>query len=165
MPHFEESEYLELKKSTVEIYNPGSFPEGLTPEDFIKGSERSYLRNPLIAEMLYKTKDIEKWGSGFKRISDDCREYGVKVTFQILKTGFLVTFYREELEENGERSEKTREKMLALIKENTKITTAELAELLFISVKGVEYHIANMKKENRLKRIGPDKGGPWEVTN
>jgi ATP-dependent DNA helicase RecG len=47
-------------KDRVEIFNPGAFPEGLTPDDFIQGKERSILRNPLIAETLYKSKEIEK---------------------------------------------------------------------------------------------------------
>jgi ATP-dependent DNA helicase RecG len=48
----------------VEIWNPGTFPEGLTPEDFITGEEQSVLRNPLIAEILYKSKEVERWGVG-----------------------------------------------------------------------------------------------------
>lgn len=53
-------------KDRVEIYNPGNFPEGLTPEDFIEGGERSVLRNPLIAEALFKSKDDREVGFGSK---------------------------------------------------------------------------------------------------
>ncbi len=81
-------------KDRIEIYNPGDFPEGYTPEDFIKGGERSILRNPLIAEAIYKSKDIEKWGSGLKRIYDECKANKVAVEFKVLKSGFLVVFYR-----------------------------------------------------------------------
>jgi ATP-dependent DNA helicase RecG len=73
----------------------GAFPEGYTPEDFIKGKERSILRNPLIAETLYKSKEIEKWGSGLKRIHEECRLNDVKVDFEILKSGFMVVFHRD----------------------------------------------------------------------
>ncbi|MCK5267871.1 MAG: putative DNA binding domain-containing protein, partial [Spirochaetes bacterium] len=51
-------------KDRVEVYNPGLFPEGVDPEDFFSGHEHSILRNPLIAETMYKSKDIERWGSG-----------------------------------------------------------------------------------------------------
>jgi ATP-dependent DNA helicase RecG len=47
-------------KDRVEIYNPGDFPEGYTPEDFIKGEEHSITRNPLIAGVLFRTKDVEE---------------------------------------------------------------------------------------------------------
>jgi ATP-dependent DNA helicase RecG len=86
-------------KDRIEIYNPGDFPEGYTPEDFIKGEERSILRNKLIAQILYFSKDIESWGSGIKRIYNICKDNGVKVEFKILKSGFVVVFHRPDFEE------------------------------------------------------------------
>lgn len=87
-----------IYKDRVEIFNPGEFPEGYKLEDFING-EGSMPRNPLIANTLYLSKDIEKWGSGFKRIADKCKEANVKVEFKIKKSGFSVIFYRKTDEE------------------------------------------------------------------
>ena len=81
----------------VEIYNPGAFPEGLTPQDFIEGTERSVKRNPLLAQLMYYVKDIESFGTGLKRITNACNTAGVKVEFHMLKKGFAVVFYRPEL--------------------------------------------------------------------
>src|SRR3990167_2917716 len=111
-------------KDRVEIYNPGLFPEGYDPRDFFTGTERSILRNPLIANTLYLSKDIERWGSGIKRIHDACKEEKVKVEFKKLKSGFLVVFDRKfgvmdsvKFGEGSEKSsEKSSEKILALIK-------------------------------------------------
>jgi len=93
-----ESNKIAISRNRVEIYNPGAFPEGLTPEDFIQGKEQSILRNPLLADVLFKSKEIEKWGSGLKRIYEECLEYRVKIEFEILKTGFVAVFYRKEKE-------------------------------------------------------------------
>ena len=87
-----------IYKDRVEIFNPGEFPEGYKPEDFIKG-EGSIPRNPLIANTLYLSKDIEKWGSGFRRITEVCAKADVKVKFEIRKNGFMVIFYRKTDEE------------------------------------------------------------------
>ena len=59
--------------------------------------------------------------------------------------------------------EKTREKILRFIKENPAITTSELAEKSGLTSKGIEWNIDKMKKDGLIKRIGPDKGGHWEV--
>jgi len=83
-------------KDRIEIYNPGNFPDDYSPADFIRGSERSVLRNPLIANAFYLTSDIERWGSGLKRINDMCHDANLKVDFKNLKTGFLVTFWRPQ---------------------------------------------------------------------
>jgi ATP-dependent DNA helicase RecG len=83
-----------IYSNRIEIYNPGTFPDGLTPQDFLTGQERSIKRNPLLAQLMYYTKDIESFGTGLKRITDACDEAGVRVEFELLKRGFAVVFYR-----------------------------------------------------------------------
>ncbi len=157
-------------KDRIEIYNPGTFPDELAPEDFIKGDGYSILRNPLIAETMYLSADIEKWASGLKRIYDECTAVGIKVEFKRVKTGFVVSFHRprweegEGLEVGGQKTvEKTGEKILRLIRENPLITTSEIADKAGVTSKGVEWNIGKLKKEGLIKRVGPDKGGHWEV--
>lgn len=58
---------------------------------------------------------------------------------------------------------KTGEYLLSLIHENPSITRDELAQNLEITVKGVDWQITKLKKEGRLKREGPAKGGHWEI--
>jgi len=58
---------------------------------------------------------------------------------------------------------KTREKMINAVLENPNVTTQELSQILEISAKGVEWQIARLKQEGILKRIGPAKGGHWEI--
>ena len=62
-----------------------------------------------------------------------------------------------------ETLQKTREKIISSIKENPDITTNELAQIAEITVKGIEYQLNQLKKQNIIKRIGPDKGGHWEI--
>ena len=52
---------------------------------------------------------------------------------------------------------------MRLIKENTLITTSEIAEKVGVTPKGVEWNIGKLKKEGLIKRVGPDKGGHWEI--
>ena len=85
-----------IYKDRVEIYNPGAFPEGYEPQDFIDKAERPIRRNPKIARMLYYSKDIESFGTGLKRIADACDEADVKYEFKKMKSGFVVCFYRSE---------------------------------------------------------------------
>ena len=59
--------------------------------------------------------------------------------------------------------EKTREKILKTVKANPAITSNALAEILGISVKGVEWQIKNLKSRGIIRHVGPDKGGHWEI--
>jgi ATP-dependent DNA helicase RecG len=152
------------------------------------------LRNPLLAEILFKSKEIEKWGSGLKRIYEECAESGVKIEFEILKSGFMAIFYRREKEgsvwESREKiktgtneknstadkeknktstktsmktSMKTSEMIITFIKDNPSISIAELARLTGLTRQGAAWNIDKLKKKGILKRVGPAKGGHWEV--
>ena len=57
---------------------------------------------------------------------------------------------------------KSREKIIALLSQDNTLSAASLSERIGISPKAVEKHIAKMKAERILKRIGPDKVGNWE---
>jgi len=59
--------------------------------------------------------------------------------------------------------EKTREKIIQLIIKNNMITTEKLAISIGVTEKGIEWQINKLKKEGLLKRIGPDKGGQWQI--
>lgn len=56
-------------------------------------------------------------------------------------------------------------KTLELIKENPLITIPELATALNKSKSAIEKQIAKLKENQQLERIGPDKGGYWQVLN
>jgi len=56
-------------------------------------------------------------------------------------------------------------KILLLIEENPKIIKKKMAEILNISTTAIDKNIAKLKKQGKLKRIGPDKGGYWEIIN
>lgn len=58
---------------------------------------------------------------------------------------------------------KTREKIVELLRCNPKLSATALASAIGISVKGVRGQLARLKGEGVLRRIGPDKGGEWQV--
>ena len=55
------------------------------------------------------------------------------------------------------------EKILNAIKNNSKITQNELMEVTSLTRRGVEWNLAKLKEKGIIKRIGPAKGGYWEV--
>ena len=62
-----------------------------------------------------------------------------------------------------ETSEKTREKLLRLVREAPDISTNRIAAELGMTRKGVEWQIKQLKVVGFLIRVGAAKGGRWEV--
>ena len=68
-----------------------------------------------------------------------------------------------EEEGSREKPQKSREKIVALLSEDGKLSAMALAGKLGISAKSVEKHLANLKADGIIQRIGPAKGGHWKV--
>ena len=60
-------------------------------------------------------------------------------------------------------SQNSSQKILGLISANPAITTLELADIIGMSRRAVAKHIAVLQASGVLRRVGPDKGGHWEV--
>lgn len=68
-------------------------------------------------------------------------------------------------ESSQKSSQKSSHKILELMKQNPAITTTELAQLLNISRRAIAKQTALLKEKGLIRRIGPAKGGRWEVLN
>jgi len=166
-----------IYSNRMEIYNPGTFPEGMTPQDFIKKRERSVKRNPFLAQLMYYTKDIESFGTGLLRITTACEEAGIKVEFQLLKKGFAVVFYRPdarfETSDVSNNVPKNFPKNVPLneieklivgsISQNPKVTQEQLATVISKSRKTVQRYLTGLRDKNVVKYVGPKNGGHWEI--
>jgi ATP-dependent DNA helicase RecG len=52
---------------------------------------------------------------------------------------------------------------MGLIQHKPEITRQELAIELGITDSGIKYHLKKMQAKGLIRRVGPDKGGHWEV--
>ncbi|EKD55663.1 MAG: ATP-dependent DNA helicase RecG [uncultured bacterium] len=74
------------------------------------------------------------------------------------------TFFRAIFNKHSRpATQKTTQKILEELKKNPCITRKELASIIGISQNGIKYHLDNLKKTSVIERVGPDKGGRWEV--
>ena len=154
----------------IEIISPGHLPNNLTVDKIRTGN--SNIRNPILASYVAKGMlPFHGLGSGIKR----ALEAWPQIDFQDDHDGclFSATIRRRPLgelvlaksspESSPESSPKTEDKILALIRRDLSMTTEQLGDALGISKRAVLKQIDKLKKEGRLQRIGPTKGGRWEV--
>jgi len=146
----------------IEFFNPGKLPDGLTVEQLIRGNYFSAIRNKQIASVFKDAGIIEKYGSGIKRILEAFSEYGLpQPAFQEIQDGFKVTVFRTTQKTTQKIA--TREQILSLLEKNPRMTRETLAQVLEKSPNTIKGHIAKLKAEGLLKRIGSDRDGYWKV--
>lgn len=169
---------INIHPGKITIFNPGSFPDDLTPIDFIEENIPSIKRNPLILDVLYRCKDVEKSGTGFKRMSEACKKADLKWNFKSTAYGFLFTFFRNNEAINQEEKETKTEtidvnsvidltniekEIYIMIKNNKKITREEIGEKLNKNVRSVQRYTKSLMDKGYLTRIGNNRFGYWEI--
>ena len=119
---------------------------------------------------------IESWGRGIEKIINLCSSAGLpKPVFDTSFGGLQVEFNsKHENEETDitqktsvktsvKSSVKTSVKIIQLLILNSDITIQEMAEQIGISERSIERNLRILQKNKQIERIGPDKGGYWNV--
>ena len=153
----------------------------------------SYASNPKIQNMLRMVGYGENLGSGFPLILDAWKQAGwdtpvlnnrfeldmVELVLPLSAVSEKVPNSKNEITPSAENDggvksgvesreknrEKSREKIINIIRNNPTVTQLELSYMLQISTKAIEKHIKNLREDGIIRRVGPDNGGHWEVTN
>jgi ATP-dependent DNA helicase RecG len=158
---------VEVYSDRVEVISPGQLHRAITVADLYKKHE-SFATNPRIARAMYQVKYIEKFGTGFTDLLDGCKSAGLPVP-DVIDDGawFTLTIWRKvgkgSQKGSQKSSQKSSQKILDALRQDPNISTMELAEQIGISRRAVAKHIAALQASGALRRIGPDKGGHWEV--
>lgn len=167
---------IDITPTKVEIYNPGAFPDGLTPEMFARQRIRSMPRNKVILTTLYKSKDVEIFGSGFRKVYALCDKYDIKVESGFENDGFSFVFYRDThqrhvtqnvtisvTDQDKDAKLPTDARVYMLLKEDPAQTRESLAQKTGRTVRTIQRALDKLSREGRIQRIGSNKTGYWEI--
>jgi len=200
-----ENEILEYKKSTGELkegiisivailnkHNGGELYFGIrndgTPvgqdisDKTVRDISQAIHRNPLLARILYYSKDIEHFGTGLRRIVSVCRDADVKVEFKQTKIGFTIVFHRfdKAVDKMGrvvtdKMTDKTdiptditninpREAtLIEYLRVNEFISNKKACELLSISTEAIKRLLQSMVQKGLIIAEGENKGRRYKL--
>jgi ATP-dependent DNA helicase RecG len=164
---------VEIYDDRVEIVNPGGLPKGLSVRDLGTVSIR---RNELIADLFFRMHKVERIGMGIGNMKEIMAAAGLrepifepsgffKVTFQRPSEFALKDGVSEKMSEkvSEKMSEKTPERILLALAKNPQATIANLSKAIGASDRTIERQLKRLQEQGRLRRIGADRGGHWEV--
>ena len=60
-------------------------------------------------------------------------------------------------------SMKSEDRLMLVLKDDQTMSLPRMAEAIGLSVAGVRKVLDKLKASGRIRRVGPDKGGHWEV--
>ena len=157
----------------IEFTNAGGLPAGLTIDQILSDNYISNPRNPKLAALFKEARLIEKYGSGIRRVLDACKAHGgVVASFEDYGTWFKVVLSKVNIDKSnglgerlGERLGEIREKILSTLDKEPGLSISKLSKQLGVSDTAIEKHIAWLKKNGYLSRVGGARGGRWLVVS
>ena len=130
-------------------------------EDFCGGVRVTIYRNTdLVAETIEKNngEDVEK---DVDRVVENVNGVVEKDVDRVVENTKIA---QKNAQKNVQKiAQKNAQKIFACIKRNSLITIAEMSKRTRLSVRSVNYYIEQLKQQGLIIRIGPDKGGHWEI--
>ena len=153
----------------IEILSRGTIPPSQTMEGFYLGE--SVPVNEKLSEIFLQLHISEKSGRGVPKITE---VYG-RDAFTFRENSIVVTIPFTRIREdqvgnkvgnelgNKKPLNARRKKILAEMRDNPNVTTAELHVLLGISETAVENNINYLRENGYIERIGAKKNGYWKV--
>jgi len=177
---------IRVRDDRISIRNAARLTPGWSAEK-LAGERSSRPHNPSIAYAFFRTGLIEAWGWGIRGMMDTCRELGnpmprwrpeagcdgLRVTFPfseayraadaVARGTVAPRTTQETARKQPERRNLSRglaDRILAFLRENPSASRRKIAEALAGTTEGsVRYQLDKLKESNRLRRVGPDRGG------
>ena len=159
---------ISVYEDKIYFWNDGQLPEDWTIERLLtKHPSKPY--NPLVANAFFRAGLIEAWGRGIEKMQAECKEAGVPAPiFNYDMPGLMIEFRSKDVKSlpksSGKSSGKTAVQIIKLMGEDSHITIPKLAETLGVTTRAIEKQISNLQKNGQIKRVGPARGGHWEIT-
>ena len=138
------------------VMNMLQFEFGLIPTKILKEDKEEYIK------ALVSTREDDNLGV-FRGFMTSIMEQNLQNEIATYLDSIGVEESREKTSKGGEKPTKSRDKVIALLSEDGKLSAVALAEKIGISAKAIEKHLANLKAEGIIERIGPAKGGYWKI--
>ena len=81
---------ISMYEDKIEVSSPGGLPSGISEKEYLNG-QISQLRNPILANIFFRLKYVEMFGTGIRRINESYKDYAVKPAFEIFENLIKIT--------------------------------------------------------------------------
>jgi len=165
---------IKMFDNRISVESPGHLPSIVRLDNM---RNVHFSRNPQIAQFLKAHKYVREFGEGVDRMYRELAKAGnpapqyEQVAFMIIGTAYSIL--RREIQNSNDPTENTTEsptespteKIIEILKRNPSFTQKQLAEELSVGYTTIREYITKLRKKGAISRIGPDKGGYWQVND
>lgn len=139
-----------MHEDKIEIISPGGLMSGISEEEYLKG-QISLLRNPILANVFFRLRYIEKFGTGIRRINYSYENSIIKPEYQVYENSITIILPLFDEEKEVLSAE---EKVIFDLLNGRSLTRAEIQTQSRMNKDKVIRILNNLIEKNTIQRIG-----------
>lgn len=147
---------ISIYTNRIEYISIGGLVTGMTYDDMMLGVSRS--RNERLANVFFKLRYVEAYGTGIEKIQGDYEHLGLSPRFKVSDNGFLLMLPNKSTCPIGKKAKTDQEMIYEFIQENSRATRADIQEELGFKLTKTRNILLRLEQENKIMRQGNGKG-------
>ena len=145
---------ISMYEDKIEVSSPGGLPSGISEKEYLNG-QISQLRNPILANIFFRLKYIEMFGTGIRRINESYKKFAVKPNFEIFENSIKVTLPITKTELFLTTDEKI---IMDILEKGNILSSSEILEKVEFKKDKLNRILKNLIQKNYIDVIGNGRG-------
>ena len=150
---------ISMFEDRIEISSPGGLPAGIGREEYLNG-QISVLRNPILGNVFFRLKYIEKFGTGIMRINRSYSNALEKPSYQIFENSIQVVL--PVIASDEKLSEKDK-KILDIIRDKGTVSRSEIEKLAGTGKDSTIRSLNLLLKKHIIEKTGVGRGVKYHI--
>lgn len=143
-----------MYEDKIEVSSPGGLPSGISEKEYLNG-QISQLRNPILANIFFRLKYIEMFGTGIRRINESYKNFAVKPNFEIFENSIKITLPITKTELFLTTDEKI---IMDILEKGNILSSSEILEKVKFKKDKLNRILKNLIQKNYIDVIGNGRG-------
>ena len=145
---------ISMYEDKIEVSSPGGLPSGISEKEYLNG-QISQLRNPILANIFFRLKYIEMFGTGIRRINESYKNFAVKPVFEIFENSIKITLPIIKTELFLTTDERV---IMDILEKGNILSSSEILEKVEFKKDKLNRILKNLIQKNYIDVIGNGRG-------
>lgn len=145
---------ISMYEDKIEVSSPGGLPSGISEKEYLNG-QISQLRNPILANIFFRLKYIEMFGTGIRRINESYKNFTVKPNFEIFENSIKITLPIIRTELFLTTDERI---IMDILKKGNILSSSEILEKVEFKKDKLNRILKNLIQKNYIDVMGNGRG-------
>ena len=145
---------ISMYEDKIEVSSPGGLPSGISEKEYLNG-QISQLRNPILANIFFRLKYVEMFGTGIRRINESYKKFTVKPNFEIFENSIKITLPITKTELFLTTDEKI---IMDILEKGNILSSSEILEKVEFKKDKLNRILKNLIQKNYIDVIGNGRG-------